>query len=377
MSPMSEDHPGPTLSSIGFEALPGWGADDHGAALQTFQRSCERILAADPARPLDVKTGAAINYGTVADWHPVCGQANSAGALSNPRAFFENHFRALAVEAENGPTGLMTGYFEPEIDANLTQEGPYQTPLLAKPGDLQRLDLGEFDPSLKGETIRGRLEGARFVPYPDRAAINRGALDPAELAVAWVKDPVDAFFVHIQGSARLKLPDGSVARVGFVEKNGRPYTAIGKVLIDRGDLSRETVSMQTIRDWLAANPDEMETVLEANQSYVFFSRRNVSDPSLGPTGAGGVALTPGRSLAVDRRVHALGAPLWFEAVLPGDADLTRKLMVAQDTGSAIRGAVRGDYFWGSGDGAGDRAGEMKADGKFWVLLPTALAEKQR
>lgn len=376
MSPVSEN-PGPTLSLTGFEALPGWAEDDQGAALQTFRRSCERILAGDPARPLDVKTGAAIDYGTLGDWQPVCGQANAPAALADPRAFFENHFQAFAVEAENGPTGLMTGYFEPEIDANLTREGPYQTPLLAKPGDLQRLDLGEFDPTLKGETIRGRLEGGRFVPYPDRAAINRGALVPGDLAVAWVRDPVDAFFVHIQGSARLKLPDGSVARVGFAEKNGRPYTAIGKVLIDRGELSRENVSMQTITDWLAANPEERETVLEANQSYVFFSRRNVTDPTLGPTGAGGVALTPGRSLAVDRRVHALGAPLWFEAVLPGDADPTRKLMVAQDTGSAIRGSVRGDYFWGSGDAAGDRAGEMKSDGKFWVLLPTALAAKQR
>lgn len=373
---MSEDH-GPTLSLVGFEALPGWGADDHGAALQTFRRSCERILAADPARPLDLKTGAAISYGTVADWQPVCRNAISADAVSNPRAFFETHFRAFAVKAETGPKGLITGYFEPEIDASLVQEGSYQTALLAKPDDLQRLDLSEFDPSLKGETIRGRLEGARFVPYPDRAEINRGALNHDKLAVAWVRDPVDAFFVHIQGSARLKLPDGSVARVGFAEKNGRPYTAIGKILIERGELSRENVSMQTIRDWLAANPAEMQSVLEANQSYVFFERRNVTDATLGPTGAGGVALTPGRSLAVDRRVHSLGAPIWLEAILPGEITPTRKLMVAQDTGSAIRGTVRGDYFWGSGEAAGDRAGEMKADGKFWVLLPSALAENQR
>tara|TARA_E500000305_G_scaffold109066_1_gene113124 strand:- start:1856 stop:3064 length:1209 start_codon:yes stop_codon:yes gene_type:complete len=370
------DPAGPTLSKTAFGALPGWAGDDHGAALEAFRRSCDRILGAPPARVLDAKTGDAINYGTTGDWQPVCRDALSPGAAADPRGFFERGFQAFAVTDENGPTGLMTGYYEPEIEASLTREGPYQTPLLAKPGDLQRLDLGEFDPTLKGETIRGRLEDGRFVPYPDRAAINEGALDPGELAVAWVKDPVDAFFTHIQGSARLKLPDGSIARVGFAEKNGRPYTAIGKVLIERGALSRETVSMASIRDWLAANPDDMQSVLEANRSYVFFNRRDVSDPGLGPVGAGGVALSPGRSLAVDRRTHALGAPIWFEAVLPGDTGPTQKLMVAQDTGSAIRGAVRGDYFWGSGAAAGAKAGEMKADGRFWVLLPTALAARQ-
>lgn len=371
------DPAGPTLSKTAFEALPGWESDDHGAALDAFRRSCDRILAAPPTRVLDVKTGDAIDYGTTGDWQPVCRVALSAGAAADPRGFFEKGFQAFAVTAENGQNGLMTGYYEPEIEASLVRKGPYQTPLMAKPSDLQRLDLGEFDPSLKGETIRGRLEGGRFVPYPDRAAINRGALDPANLAVAWVKDPVDAFFIHIQGSARLKLPDGSVARVGFAEKNGRPYTAIGKVLIERGALSREAVSMASIRDWLAANPDEMQSVLEANQSYVFFNRRDLGGPGLGPVGAGGVALSPGRSLAVDRRTHALGAPIWLEAVLPGDTDPTQKLMVAQDTGSAIRGAVRGDYFWGSGAAAGAKAGEMKADGRFWVLLPTPLAAKQR
>ncbi len=371
------DPSGPTLSKTAFEALPGWTDDDHGAALETFRRSCDRILSASPARALDAKTGDAIHYGTVSDWQPVCREALTPDAASNPQRFFETRFQPFAVTAENGPTGLMTGYYEPEIEASLARQGPYQTPLLAKPDDLQRLDLGEFDPSLKGETIRGRLEAGRFVPYPDRASINRGALDPRVLAVAWIKDPVDAFFTHIQGSARLKLPDGSVTRVGFAEKNGRPYTAIGKVLIERGALTRETVSMASIRDWLAANPGEMASVLEANQSYVFFSRRDVADPGLGPTGAAGIALTPGRSLAVDRRTHALGAPLWFQAILPGDTAPTQKLMVAQDTGSAIRGPIRGDYFWGSGAAAGDKAGEMKADGRFWVLLPTALAAKQR
>ncbi|MEQ9146201.1 MAG: MltA domain-containing protein [Parvibaculaceae bacterium] len=367
---------GMRLTPVSFGALEGWDKDDHGAALDAFRRSCGRILDAAPSRPLDPKTGAESLYGTAGDWQPVCRQAGSAQAAADPKGFFETAFRPFEVADETGPDGLITGYYEPEVDASLTRGGRYQTPLLAKPADLQRLDLGEFDPSLRGETIRGRIAGGRFVPYHDRASIERGALPHDELAVAWLADPVDAFFVHIQGSARLRLPDGDVMRVGFAEKNGRPYTAIGRILIERGALTSETVSMQTIRDWLAANPDEARTILEANQSYIFFNAVPIRDRSLGPAGAGGVPLSPGRSLAVDRRLHALGAPIWLSADLPGAPQTDHRLMIAQDTGSAIRGAVRGDFFWGSGAAAGDMAGEMKAKGRFWALLPVGLAEKE-
>lgn len=365
----------PSFSKTDFADLNGWAADDLGAALQTFRKSCERILNASPARALDTKTGASSLYGTIGDWQVVCALAMEASAASNPRAFFERNFQPFRVLGEMGPVGLMTGYYEPEIRGSLTRGGIYQTPLLAKPADLMRLDLNDFDPNLGNESIRGRIEKGRFVPYPDRAAINRGALGALARPVAWIADPVDAFFTQIQGSARIVLPNGDVLRASFAGKNGRPYTAIGKVLIERGALARENVSMQTIRDWLSANPSEVQTVLEANQSYVFFNAVPLRDRTLGPTGAAGIALTPGRSLAVDRRVHALGAPIWLEAQLPGNTDPERRLMIAQDTGSAIRGAVRGDYFWGSGTEAGSAAGETKAEGQFVTLIPRTLADK--
>jgi len=362
------------FSPVSFGDIEGWESDDLGAALLTFRRSCDRILAAPATRALDPKTGADSLYGQIADWQPICDRALSAEAARDPRGFFETGFQPFWVAMPlGGHSGLITGYYEPEVRASLHRGGPYQTPLLAKPADLLRLNLGDFDPSLRGETVRGRIEGGRFVPYPDRAAINRGALSADHPAVAWLADPVDAFFVHIQGSARLMLPDGDVMRVGFAEKNGRPYTAIGKVLVERGALEREAVTMQSIRDWLTANPDEMEIILEANQSYIFFNAVPIRDRTLGPTGAGGVALTSGRSLAVDRRIHGLGAPVWVQADLGTGTE--GRLMVAQDTGSAIRGAVRGDYFWGSGAQAGARAGETKAQGQFWTLIPKVLAQK--
>lgn len=372
-SPQNGDS-SPVFSLASFSDIAGWENDDLGAALLTFRRSCARILAAPGTRALDPKTGADSLYGQIADWQPICDGALSADAARDPKGFFETGFQPFRVAMPSGGAdGLITGYYEPEVRASLYRGGPYQTPLLTKPDDLLRLNLGDFDPSLRGETVRGRIEGGHFVPYPDRAAINRGALSADRLAVAWLADPVDAFFVHIQGSARLMLPDGDVMRVGFAEKNGRPYTAIGKVLVERGALAREAVTMQSIRDWLSANPSEMEIILEANQSYVFFNAVPIRDRTLGPTGAGGVALTSGRSLAVDRRIHGLGAPVWVQADL--GTGTGGRLMVAQDTGSAIRGAVRGDYFWGSGAQAGARAGETKAQGQFWTLIPRALAQK--
>lgn len=364
----------PVFSPASFSDIEGWESDDLGASLATFRRSCARILAAPGPRALDPKTGSASLYGQIADWQPICQQALSDGAMADPKGFFEAGFMAFAVARPSGePTGLITGYYEPEVEASLRREGSYQTPLLARPDNLLRLDLGEFDPSLRGESVRGRIENGRFVPYPDRAAINRGALSADRLAVAWLADPVDAFFIHIQGSARLVLPDGDVVRVGFAGKNGRPYTAIGKMLVERGALARDAVTMQSIRDWLAANPDEIEIILEANQSYIFFNIVPIGDAGLGPTGAGGVPLTSGRSLAVDRRIHGLGAPIWVQADL--ELGASGRLMVAQDTGTAIRGAVRGDYFWGSGAEAGAKAGETNAQGRFWTLIPRALAQK--
>lgn len=366
-----------------FEELPGWANDRLGEALDAFRRSC-RVRQSRPAEaPLDPRTGAESAYGRVGDWADVCRLAETVPE-GDPAAneFFEAHFTPVSVEGPDGPAGLFTGYYEPEIKGARDRSGPYQTPLLARPPDLVTADLGLFDPELEGERIRGRVAGGRFIPYPARADIERDAQAMAGLGgrvLAWVADPVDAFFMHIQGSGRILLEDGSVIRLGFAEKNGRPYTAIGRVLIDQGALERDAVSMQTIRAWLAENPDRAEDVLRRNESYIFFKEIPVDDPALGPPGAGGAPLTAGRSLAVDRRFHALGAPVWLDAEAPlgpgGTAQPYRRLMIAQDTGSAIIGQVRGDVFWGSGAEAGERAGRMKHQGRLAVLLPKALAAR--
>lgn len=364
-----------TFRPVGFSSLAGWAADDHGAALAAFVRTCGKILAKDPALPLDSTTGAASAYGTAADWQAVCASARNAASA---RLFFETEFTPFEVVGNEGSRSLFTGYYEPEIKGSLTQGGMYQSPLLGRPSDLQTIRLDAFDPALSGHTIRGRVANGRFVPYPTRADINEGALAGLAEPVMWLADPVDAFFTHVQGSARVTLPDGEIMRVGYAGKNGRPYTAIGRVLVDRGALPREGVSMQSIRAWLAANPDEARSILEANQSYVFFNAVPIRDRKEGPVGAAGVPLTPGRSLAVDRHLHGLGAPFYLDGTVPGassEAETMQRLMVAQDTGSAIRGPVRGDFFWGSGDAAGERAGRMQHAGRLFVLLPNALAAR--
>ena len=265
-------------------------------------------------------------------------------------------------------TGLFTGYYEASARGSRVRTGRYDVPLYRRPGDLVSADLGSFSDEFRGRTIAGRVEGNHFVPYDDRHAIADGALAGRGLELLWVDDPVDAFFLEIQGSGRIAMTDGSVVRVGFAAKNGRPYTAIGRVLVDMGAMPKDQVSMQSIRAWLEAHPDKAREVMEQNRAYVFF-RELTGD---GPVGAEGVALTPGHSLAVDRRYLPLGVPLYLAA---DDADGTlapvRALTVSQDTGGAIRGAVRGDLFLGWGAEAAARAGRMKLNGRYWMLLPRA------
>jgi len=231
-------------------------------------------------------------------------------------------------------------------------------------------DLGQFRDTLRGERIAGRVEGGRLHPYPDRGTIDRGALAGRGLELLWVDDAVDAFFLQIQGSGRVTMADGSVIRVGYDGQNGHPYVAVGRVLIQRGIMTPEQVSMQSIRAWLAANPTAAPDLLRENPSFVFF-RELTGD---GPVGAQGVALTPGRSLAVDPRFLPLGAPMWLDVEDPRVAgDRIRRLVVAQDTGGAIRGPVRGDLFWGHGAAAEDAAGRMRSQGRYWLLLPAGVS----
>ncbi|GAB4171671.1 MAG: murein transglycosylase A [Thalassobaculales bacterium] len=351
-----------------FEDLPGWQSDAVEQALPAFLKSCERLARLPDDRPLGDGP-----YGRAGDWRGVCSEAAGlpAGDGAAVRGFIEARFRPWAVRAGEGSEGLFTGYYEPQLNGSRTRHGPYTVPLYKRPPDLVTVDLGDFRGDLKGQRLAGRIEGQALKPYPDRARIEAGALSGRGLELVWVDDPVDAFFLHIQGSGRVVLDDGGVIHVGFAAQNGHPYVAIGGELVRRGELARDEVSMQAIRAWLARNSERQRELLSTNPSFVFF-REIGSD---GPLGAQGAPLTPGRSLAVDRSRLPLGAPFFVEAhqadMLPGG--VIRRLMVAQDTGGAIRGPVRGDVFWGSGAEAAEIAGRMKARGRYWMLLPAGLS----
>ncbi len=356
------------LSRVGFSALPGWSSGDPAAALAAFRRSCSRILSTDPGKSM-----AGAGYaGTVADWQPACRAVPPSD--TGARAFFETSFLPFAVSGGAVPEGLFTGYYEPEISASRTRHDKFQTPVYGLPRDLISVDLGEFRPALKGERIAGRVEGGRLVPYATRADIEAEGLPQAQ-PLFFAADPVALFFLQIQGSGRVRFDDGSVARVAYAGQNGHPYTAIGRTLIAQGALTQDKVSLQSIRDWLKANPDQAADVMNTNASYVFFRELPVGDPALGATGSEGVSLTPQASLAVDLRLHPLGVPFFLASTYPETGDPLDILMIAQDTGGAIRGAVRGDIFWGTGAQAENLAGKMKQTGKLFVLLPANLAAK--
>jgi membrane-bound lytic murein transglycosylase A len=356
------------LAPASFAELPGWAQDRHAEFLPAFARSCARLARLPDDRDLGLA-------GSARDWRGVCAAASriAAGDHAAVRGLLETAFRAYTIaDAASGSEGLFTGYFEPDLRGSLMRGGRYTIPLHARPADLVTVDLGEFRPELRGQRVAGSVQNGALRPYAARDRIHAGALDGRTDVLVWVDDPVDAFFLEIQGSGRVTLPDGRVLRLGFAAQNGHPYVAIGRTLIERGALTRENVSMQSIRAWLAANPRDARAVMESNPSYVFF---RVLDGD-GPLGSEGVALTPGRSLAVDRTFLPMGVPLWLDAEDPLDSTArVRRVMMAQDTGGAIRGVVRGDVFWGAGADAAERAGRMRARGRYWLLLPAAVTPR--
>ncbi|MFP6760056.1 MAG: murein transglycosylase A [Alphaproteobacteria bacterium] len=353
------------LTPTSYDALAGWRDDRHAEALVAFARSCERLIRLADDRTL----GADGIAGTVAEWRPPCDAIGTvpAGDDSAARGYFEFWFAPFEISDRGRTNGLFTGYYEASLDGARAPSARFSTPLHARPANLVTVDLGVFRDEFKGERIAGRVIDGRLMPFHDRATIDAGALDGDDLEVVWVDDPVDAFFLHIQGSGRIALADGSELRVGYAAQNGHAYTAVGRILIADGEVTREAMSMQAIRSWLAANPDRARDLMNRNRSYVFFT---VLDGD-GPLGSEGVALTPGRSLAVDRRFLPMSVPLWLDSTMPGEQPL-RRLMIAQDTGGAIKGAVRGDVFWGHGEDAADIAGRMKARGRYYLLLPRTV-----
>jgi membrane-bound lytic murein transglycosylase A len=269
---------------------------------------------------------------------------------------------------ERSEEGMVTGYYEPVVKGSRTRGGVYQTPLYAVPDDLVTVELGELYPALQGERIRGRLQGRRVTPYPERAQLADGKL-LAGNEIVWLDSAADAFFLQIQGSGRVQLPDGQVLRLAYADVNGQPYNSIGRYLIDQGEMTLEEVSMPSLRAWLAAHPERQAEVFNANPSVVFFSEEVLGDPTVGPRGAMNVPLTAGRSIAVDPRQLPLGAPVYLATSDPLTHQPLARLMLAQDTGGAIRGALRADLFWGLGAAAGEAAGAMREQGSFWLLWP--------
>ncbi len=359
--PQEDKTPELNLREARFSDLPGWGADDLKTFIPAFSKSCERILKGTP----DKKFGALEQSGTYGDWQPACRSFLNV-APENLKAFFENRFTPYQVLVDNQPEGLFTGYYEASLKGSRVQGGPYQTPLYARADDLVMVQLGEFREDLKGRRIAGRVRDGKLVPYENRSEIVAGNWPHNDKVLIWVDDPVEAFFVQIQGSGVVALAEGGAMRIGYAGQNGHVYYAIGRELIKREELTKENVSMQAIREWLSAHPDQADEIMNTNASYVFFEELYGE----GPKGGEGVALTAGRSLAVDRSLLSYGLPLWadIEAPIEGASHIQR-LMVAQDTGGAIRGPVRGDVFWGYGERAETLAGPMKSKGQYWALLP--------
>lgn len=375
--------PAPTVSEtaaeasytpVGFDALPGWRDDQPSRALPAFLASCA-VMERSPDTPLGGSGLAAELGGTPAKWHAACVAARAVGpGDAAARSFFETYFQPYAIGGGAKPQGLFTGYYEPEVRGARAPGGGDQTPLLGLPTDMVQLDLGAFDPTLKGRHIVGRMDHGSLVPYWDRAAIEAGALNRQRLGLVWLADPIDAFMLQIQGSGRIDLPDGKVVRVSYAGQNGRPYVPIGRVLADRGEIPLEQVTMQSISAWLHSHSAQATEVMNQNPSFVFFREVIGIRPEDGPPGALGVALTPGRSAAVDRAYIPLGAPLWIDTTEPVAGAKFQRLMLAQDIGGAIKGPVRADIFWGWGKEAEDRAGKMNAPGRAVVLLPRPTAQ---
>lgn len=358
------------LTPATYRDLPGWADDRQGEAINALQRSCTRLLAQSDEMTLGPNAMA----GRVADWRIGCTAVLTADPQDHgaARGLIERHFTPFAAADNDAPIGLFTGYYEPELRGSITKDGRYTVPLYGRPADLITVDLGLFRPEWRGQHVAGRVDGSSLRPYATRAEIEAGALAQRANPVVWVDDAVDAFFLHIQGSGRVVLEDGRMLRVGYAAQNGHPYVAIGRELVARGAMAREDVSMQSIRAWLKAHPAEMAAVMNANPSYVFFRPLDGD----GPFGSEGVVLTPGRSLAVDRNFLALGLPIWLDVEDPLDRTTPlRRLVVAQDTGGAIRGPVRGDLFWGHGAEAAERAGRMRSQGRYWLLVPNPVAAR--
>ena len=358
----------PIFRAASYGEIAGWAHDDHDAAFRAFRLSALHALVT-PYRSGSLGVDAAAFAPAFAEAAQV---KPDEGPKGGPRAFFERHFRPFAVGDE---AGFVTGFYEPQVEASPVRTAHFTVPLLGPPDDLVKLDDLDRPAGLDPSFAFGRASGEGIVEYFDRASIETGALGERAKPLAWLASKVDAFFIHVQGAARLLFPDGSVRRVTYAAKSGHPFTGPGRVLAGMGEIPPEEVTMQSIRAWFAKNPARIDEILHRNRSYIFFREAGVSDPALGPIAAAKVPLTAGRSVAVDRLLHSFATPFFIEAptlLAFGDTPFSR-LMIAQDTGSAITGPARGDLFAGSGDAAGEIAGVVRHKARFFALLPHGSA----
>jgi membrane-bound lytic murein transglycosylase A len=354
------------LEPVSITEMPGWAYDDHAKALETFQRSCAEILTTAHGFKRLTKFS-----GEREDWLTLCEKAQTS---PNAKQFFETNFQAFKVNDPERPQGLYTGYYEPEAEGSFTQSAEYPVPVYRKPSDLV-----SFDEASQKRTglAYGRMVGGNPEAYFTRQEIEQGALENHGLAICYLKSWIDAFFIHIQGSGRIKLADGKFIRLAYAAKTGQPYTGIGHLLLEKGIGTKDTMSMELLRDWMGSHPEEARKLMWNNKSYIFFREIKVPSNDLGALGAQQVNLTPLRSLAVDRSIWMFGTPIWIDTTTPPEAGSKtfRHLMVAQDTGTAIKGYVRGDVYWGWGEQAAFNAGHMKSSGSMVVLLPKLVAAR--
>ena len=347
----------PAASAANYEHtdwrdLPGWRSAPQAPALRAFVSSCTRLQAAR--------------------WRAACDAAAGLSSASDAdaRAFFEARFAAYRIVAADGSRdGLITGYYEPVLRGSRAQTAAFRYPVYGVPDDLIVVDLAGLHPELRNLRLRGRLDGRRLVPYYERAEIEAPGRRFNAPVIAWVADPVELFFLQVQGSGQLELDSGGRIRIGYADQNGHPYSSLGRYLIDRGELKFEHSSMQGIKAWAEANPDKLRAALDHNSSYVFFRELPAPGTADGPPGAAGVPLIPEFSIAVDPRHIPLGTPVFLATTHPTSERALERLVIAQDTGGAIRGAVRADFFWGTGPDAGAQAGRMRQRGAMWLVWP--------
>ena len=361
--------------SVAWSELPGWASDDLKNVWSIFLRNCRGLV-----RPASGNLAGPARAAPRA-WQPVCaaaadlGKASQADSPATVRAFLQTWLQPWRIQGADGKpaANTVTGYYEPTVKGSRTRGGVYQWPLYTVPADLLTIDLGKVYPELAGKRVRGKLEGNKVVPYDSRAVFDAKVNKPP--AIVWVNDPVDNFFLQVQGSGRVQLTEGPDAgqtlRVAYADHNGHPYVSIGKWLADQGELPLAQTSMQGIREWAKRHPNRVNEMLSANPALVFFKEEIITDPEKGPKGAEGIALTAQRSIAVDTTYAPLGSVAYLATTQPASAQPLNRLVFAQDTGTAIKGAARADFYWGSGDEAGAMAGKMKQSGQMWLLWPKA------